>query len=101
MIRRRSVVQRVIGSSDDNFGCRTRGERCSRMRRRAGLVAAVLLVCCAVTPAAAVPRFFGSTGGIRLNAPVTTMVRTASGAGYFLFAQDGGVFAFGDATFRG
>jgi hypothetical protein len=52
-------------------------------------------------PARADPAFFGSLGGMRLNAPVTTIVRTASVNGYYLFAEDGGVFAFGDAVFRG
>ena len=36
-----------------------------------------------------------------LNAPVVGMVRSAKGHGYFLVASDGGVFAFGDATFAG
>ena len=36
------------------------------------------------------------------STPVTTIVRTASSNdGYYLFAEDGGVFAFGDAVFRG
>jgi glucose/arabinose dehydrogenase len=38
---------------------------------------------------------------MRLNGPVRTIVATASGQGYYIFAQDGGVFAFGDARFRG
>ena len=36
-----------------------------------------------------------------LNAPIVGMVRSVTGAGYFLVASDGGVFAFGDATFAG
>ena len=52
-------------------------------------------------PVAATPQFHGSLGGLRLNAPVRTIVGTASGAGYYIFALDGGVFAFGDARFRG
>jgi glucose/arabinose dehydrogenase len=45
--------------------------------------------------------FFGSTGGIRLNAPVVGMARTPSGDGYWLVATDGGVFGFGNARFHG
>jgi hypothetical protein len=40
-------------------------------------------------------------GATRLNAPVQSLVPTASGAGYWLVASDGGIFAFGDATFKG
>ena len=39
--------------------------------------------------------------GDALNQPVLGMERTASGNGYWLFARDGGVFAFGDAQFYG
>ncbi len=46
-------------------------------------------------------RFFGSTGGIRLNKPVFGMSTTKSGNGYWLVADDGGVFSFGDARFYG
>ena len=46
-------------------------------------------------------RFFGSTGGARLNRPVNGMAATPSGQGYWLVADDGGVFAFGDAEFKG
>ena len=35
------------------------------------------------------------------NRPVVGMATTADGAGYWLVAADGGVFAFGDAVFRG
>jgi hypothetical protein len=37
----------------------------------------------------------------RLLAPVVGMDATATGKGYWLVASDGGVFAFGDAVFRG
>jgi len=40
-------------------------------------------------------------GNKRLNAPVEGLVPTPSGNGYWLVASDGGIFAFGDATFRG
>jgi hypothetical protein len=36
-----------------------------------------------------------------LNAPIVGMVPTFTGQGYFMVASDGGVFAFGDATFDG
>jgi len=45
--------------------------------------------------------FYGSTGGMHLNAPVVGMASTPDGAGYWLVASDGGVFAYGDATFYG
>ena len=37
----------------------------------------------------------------RLNAPIVGMVPSVDGAGYFMVASDGGVFAFGDARFAG
>jgi hypothetical protein len=36
-----------------------------------------------------------------LNAPIVGMVPTFTGRGYFMVASDGGVFAFGDAKFKG
>jgi hypothetical protein len=45
--------------------------------------------------------FYGSTGGIRLNAPVVGMAATPNDGGYWLVASDGGVFAFGNAPFLG
>jgi hypothetical protein len=45
--------------------------------------------------------FHGSMGGTALNAPITTIVATRTGHGYWLVAADGGVFAFGDAKFYG
>jgi hypothetical protein len=36
-----------------------------------------------------------------LNAPIVGMVPSSDGAGYFMVASDGGVFAFGDARFAG
>jgi hypothetical protein len=45
--------------------------------------------------------YFGSTGGMHLNAPIVGINATSSGDGYWLVASDGGVFAFGDATFDG
>ena len=46
-------------------------------------------------------RFFGSTGAMRLNAPIVGMARIRSGNGYWLVARDGGIFTFGDARFFG
>jgi Peptidase A4 family/Bacterial Ig-like domain (group 3) len=43
----------------------------------------------------------GSSSPKRLNAPIVGMVPSADGAGYFMVASDGGVFAFGDAKFEG
>ena len=45
--------------------------------------------------------FFGSMGGMTLDAPIVGIASTRDGAGYYLVASDGGVFAFGDATFQG
>jgi hypothetical protein len=57
-------------------------------------------------------QFYGSIPGLginpagsglphRLNAPVVGMVPSVDDRGYFMVASDGGVFAFGDATFEG
>jgi peptidase A4-like protein/IPT/TIG domain-containing protein len=43
----------------------------------------------------------GSGSPNSLNAPIVGMVPSADGHGYFMVAADGGVFAFGDATFAG
>ena len=40
-------------------------------------------------------------GGAHLNKPVEALVPTADNRGYWLVASDGGIFAFGDAPFRG
>ena len=45
--------------------------------------------------------FWGSLGGVHLNAPVVGMAATPDGGGYWLAAYDGGVFSFGDAPFEG
>jgi hypothetical protein len=45
--------------------------------------------------------FYGSTGGMRLNAPVIGMSATGSRRGYWLLGSDGGIFSFGDARFFG
>src|SRR5258708_11501656 len=46
-------------------------------------------------------KFYGSTGAIKLNQPITGMAPTPGGAGYWLAASDGGIFSFGDAQFYG
>jgi hypothetical protein len=43
----------------------------------------------------------GAGGAHHLNAPIVGMVPSTDGAGYFMVASDGGVFAFGDARFAG
>ena len=40
-------------------------------------------------------------GSHRLNEPIVAMAPTHDGRGYWLVAADGGIFAFGDATFEG
>jgi hypothetical protein len=40
-------------------------------------------------------------GGTALFRPVVSMSPTPDGHGYWLTASDGGIFAFGDAPFRG
>ena len=45
--------------------------------------------------------FHGSTGSLKLNAPVVGGARTPSSNGYWEAASDGGVFAYGDANFFG
>jgi len=46
------------------------------------------------------PNSFGDASQFR-HAPMVGIATTASGAGYWLAASDGGVFAFGDAAFYG
>jgi len=46
-------------------------------------------------------RFFGSMGGVRLNAPMVGMAGTPDGGGYWTVAADGGVFSLGDAPYEG
>jgi Tol biopolymer transport system component/ribosomal protein L24E len=47
------------------------------------------------------PKFFGSTGDVKLNQPIVGMSAHPSGEGYWFVASDGGVFTFGDAKFFG
>jgi hypothetical protein len=44
--------------------------------------------------------FHGSTGAMRLNAPIIDMAADPDGSGYWLVGADGGVFSF-DAAFHG
>ena len=43
----------------------------------------------------------GTTSAQHLNQPITQIVSTPDGGGYWLVAKDGGIFAFGDAGFYG
>ena len=43
----------------------------------------------------------GPSTGMRLNGNLVAIAATPSGRGYWVAASDGGVFAFGDATFQG
>jgi hypothetical protein len=45
--------------------------------------------------------FLGSASGLSLTLPVNGIIVTGDSFGYWLVAFDGGVFTFGDATFRG
>jgi hypothetical protein len=40
-------------------------------------------------------------GGQPLDAPIVGLAATADGGGYWEVASDGGIFAFGDATYHG
>lgn len=51
------------------------------------------------TPEAAVPVDDPNTPNV--NAPICGIAATPTGKGYWLVSMDGGVFAFGDATFLG
>jgi hypothetical protein len=45
--------------------------------------------------------FYGSMGGMPLNAPIVGMASGVGDAGYWLVGADGGVFTFGNADFYG
>ena len=45
-------------------------------------------------------RFYGSTGNIKLNAPIVGMAADSSTGGYWLVGSDGGIFSEG-APFYG
>ena len=47
------------------------------------------------------PPFDGLGRGAPSGRPIVGMAATPGGGGYWLVASDGGVFAFGDATFEG
>ncbi len=44
---------------------------------------------------------FGDLGDIALDGPVVDSIATVTGLGYYMVAADGGLFAFGDAVYRG
>lgn len=45
--------------------------------------------------------FYGSLGGQKLSAPITSGCATASGKGYRLAGADGAIYCFGDASYLG
>ena len=45
--------------------------------------------------------FFGSLGGMPINAPIVDAAWTPTHQGYWMVGADGGVFNFGDAQFHG
>ena len=45
--------------------------------------------------------YLGTLGATILNAPIVGMATTPDGGGYWMVASDGGVFAYGDASFYG
>ncbi len=45
--------------------------------------------------------FCGSTGGLRLNAPIVAMAMAPNTGGYWEVAADGGIFTYGNALFYG
>jgi hypothetical protein len=45
--------------------------------------------------------YLGDLSTVALNQPIVGMAQTADGAGYWMVAADGGIFAFGDAGFYG
>jgi len=45
--------------------------------------------------------FKGSTEGLALAQPITGVVATPNGGGYWMVAADGGIFSYGDAAFYG
>ena len=72
-----------------------------------GIVAGASQLSLAPTDTPAQPQPFGDAadlgdmGGQTLTARVVGMAATPNGAGYWLVAADGGLFAFGDAPFAG
>jgi hypothetical protein len=45
--------------------------------------------------------FFGSEGDVSLHGPISGMVATHDGRGYWLVGADNGLFSHGDAPFKG
>jgi hypothetical protein len=45
--------------------------------------------------------FWGSTGGMHINAPIVGMAAGPGGNGYWLVAADGGIFSYGSSNFWG
>lgn len=49
----------------------------------------------------AAPKGLGDVSHLALNGPIVASTATPTGRGYYMIGSDGGVFAFGDAAFRG
>ena len=45
--------------------------------------------------------YYGSTGDIRLNAPIVGMTANQARSGYWFVATDGGIFTYGSSKFHG
>jgi hypothetical protein len=43
----------------------------------------------------------GDLAGQKLGGPIVSLAATPAGRGYWMVGADGGVFAFGEATFLG
>jgi len=72
--------------------------------RAAGLLAAIAIATGAIAapPAAAQgARYLGSVASEQAQNPIVAIAATPTGNGYWLTASDGGIFAFGDASFHG
>ena len=70
----------------------------SGVGRHSGAAQAAVATGDSVTPFAGAPAFAAAVAPV---APFAAMVATPSGRGYWVAAQDGGVFAYGDAPFFG
>jgi len=64
-------------------------------------VSATLVASLLATQPTASATTYPTGAGVVLNAPIVSVSATPDGHGYWLVGADGGVFAFGDATFHG
>jgi Beta-lactamase enzyme family len=76
-----------------------------RKRAQEAAVLAPTLIDSTIVPPNSVAAFgtapLGGLAGTTLAEPLVGMATTPSGSGYYLVARDGGVFAFGAASFQG